>query len=155
MTSGDGRGDAIVVRQHIHAPPERVFGVWTSPEHLVRWWGPAETRCLEAHIDLRIGGRFRIANQLPTGDVVWVSGRYEEIDRPNRLRHTWLVEGAPDGGPSRVTVTFAPSDGGTDVIVEHDQVADPAIRASHAQGWRGCLDGLAAFPWPGRDAPGS
>src|SRR5262249_11866527 len=58
---------ALVVRRTIRAPVERVFDAWTRPEHLRRWWGPKPVRCTEAEVDLRRGGRYRIANQHPDG----------------------------------------------------------------------------------------
>jgi uncharacterized protein YndB with AHSA1/START domain len=70
---------ALVVHRTIRAPVERVFAAWTTPEQLRRWWGPKSVVCSEAEVDLRIGGAFRIANQFPDGNVVWISGEFEQI----------------------------------------------------------------------------
>jgi len=31
----------IVTSRIVEAPPELAFSVWTDPEHLKNWWGPA------------------------------------------------------------------------------------------------------------------
>ena len=144
MSAAPARDGAVVVRRHIRANPERVFAAWTEPEQLLKWWGPPGTDCTEAQIDLRVGGGFRLANRLPDGQVVWISGTYHEVDPPHRLRHTWLVEASPDSLASDVSITFESSNGGTDVVVSHENIANAELRASHEGGWIGCLDGLAA-----------
>jgi len=55
----------LVVRRTIGASPERVFDAWTKPERLRLWWGPRGVTCTAAEVDLRVGGRYRIANQFP------------------------------------------------------------------------------------------
>lgn len=111
----------------------------------MKWWGPPDTDCTEAQIDLRVGGQFRLANKLPDGQVVWIAGTYEEIDPPRRLRYTWLIESAPDGHASNVTISFEASNGGTDVVVSHENIENATLRDSHEGGWIGCLDGLASL----------
>ncbi len=132
----------VVVRRHIRAQPARVFAAWTEPQQLLTWWGPAGVVCTHAEVDLQVGGGFRLANQMPDGSLVWISGTYEEVTPPDRLRHTWLVEPS-SSSPSSVTVTFEASDGGTEVVITHDKVIDPAERAEHKGGWVGCLEELA------------
>jgi hypothetical protein len=43
---------------------------------------------------------------------------------------------------SRVTVRFEPRGDATEVTIVHEQIPSPAVRDSHEQGWRGCLEGL-------------
>ena len=129
----------------MRAPRERVFEAWTRPEHLRRWWGPRSVRCTEAEIDLRVGGRYRIANELPDGSVVWIVGEFELVAPPERLVYTWLLEPGPPSR-ERVTVRFEPKDGATtEVIVVHERIGSVAARDQHEQGWEGCLDGLAGW----------
>jgi uncharacterized protein YndB with AHSA1/START domain len=100
-------------------------------------------RCIAAEVDLRVGGAYRIGNQLPDGRVVWITGVFESIDRPHELVYSWQIGDEP---VSRVTVQFALVGGDrTEVTVFHARIATPATRDDHAQGWDGCLDGLAAW----------
>ncbi len=132
----------LVVRRHIQASPDRVFTAWTTPQHLTQWWGPPGVECTDAHVDLRVGGGFRLANRFPDGSTVWIAGVYEHIDSPNQLVHTWFMESDPDPASERVTVDFVESNGGTDVTVTHTGITNPGARDAHEGGWVGCLDGL-------------
>lgn len=134
----------LVVRRTIRATAQRLFDAWTRPEQLLRWWGPAHVECAGAEVDLRVGGRYRIGNRLPDGQVLWIAGEFEEVTPPWRLVYTWRL-GPREGDPERVTVRFEPRDGGTEVIVVHERLLDRAVRDEHERGWQGCLDGLEAY----------
>jgi uncharacterized protein YndB with AHSA1/START domain len=137
-----GIGLTLVVRRAIRAPAERLFDAWTRPEQLVQWWGPKGAHCPHAEVDLRVGGRYRIGNQFGDGPVIWISGQFEAIDRPVELVYSWTIEPA---AAERVTVRFQEDGGVTEVVLVHERIADAASRDRHAQGWDGCLDGLAGF----------
>jgi uncharacterized protein YndB with AHSA1/START domain len=134
----------LIVRRTIRASAERLFDAWTQPEQLKKWWGPASVECIDAEVDLRVGGRYRIANQFPDGKVLWISGEFESIKRPKRLVYTWRLESS-QGPPERVTVTFTAHGAETDVVVTHERIPTKAARDMHEQGWLGCLDGLTEF----------
>ena len=134
----------LVVRRLIRATPERLFEAWTQPGQLKQWWGPENVTCIAAEIDLRIGGRYRIANQFPGGSVVWITGEFQAIEPPHRLTYTWQIEES-SGSSELVTVCFEPRDGATEVIVTHTRIPDRTSRDRHEQGWLGCLDGLAEY----------
>jgi uncharacterized protein YndB with AHSA1/START domain len=138
---------ALVVRRTIKASASRVFDAWTQPDQLLRWWGPRPVTCSAAEMDVRVGGTYRIENQLPNGSVLWISGTFELVEPPHRLVYTWEIQrdGAASPERSRVTVRFEPRDEGTEVIVVHESIASEALRVDHEQGWNGCLDNLAAL----------
>jgi uncharacterized protein YndB with AHSA1/START domain len=136
-------GLTLVVRRSIRASAERLFEAWTRPEQLVQWWGPPGTHCPQADVDLRVGGSYRIGNQFGDGAVIWISGRFEAIDRPRQLVYSWNIE--PADIDERVTVTFDETNGVTEVVLVHERIVDEASRDQHQQGWFGCLDGLAAY----------
>jgi len=133
----------LVVRKTIQAPPERLFQAWTEPAQLREWWGPEGVACIGAEVDLRVGGRYRIGNQLPDGTTLWIGGEFEVIERPRLLIYTWPLEGAPSS--ERVTVRFEPRGAATEVIVTHEGIRNEALRRQHQMGWYGCLDGLAEY----------
>jgi glutathione S-transferase len=135
---------SLIVRRTIRAGTERLFDAWTQPEQLKKWWGPASVECIDAKVELRVGGRYRIANQFPDGRVLWIAGEFESIERPKRLVYTWRLE-STDGPPERVTVTFEAHGSETEVVVTHERIPTKAMRDMHEQGWLGCLDGLAEF----------
>lgn len=134
----------LVVRRTIRATPERLFDAWTQPEQLKQWWGPQSVVCIDAEVDARVGGRYRIANQFPDGKVLWISGQFEAVERPRKLVYTWRV--ASEAGQSeRVTVSFDARGHSTEVTVTHECISTTPMRDMHEQGWIGCLEGLAEF----------
>jgi uncharacterized protein YndB with AHSA1/START domain len=135
-------GDLFVVtRRVIAADAQTLFAWWTEPEHLLRWWGPRPVFCDHAEVDLRVGGRYRLRNRLADGSALWIEGFFECIDSPHRLAYSWQVN--TDHAVERVQVDFVPAPGGTEVVVTHERIADPARARSHEAGWAGCLESLA------------
>jgi uncharacterized protein YndB with AHSA1/START domain len=134
----------LVVRKTIRATARYLFDAWTRPEHIKQWWGPAHVTCIDATVDLRIGGGYRLGNRLPDGTVLWIVGQFEVIEPPHKLVYTWRLESEAQG-LERVTVLFEPRGDSTEVIVLHERIADAARRSQHEQGWVGCLEGLANY----------
>ena len=137
----------LVVRRTIHATPERLFAAWTEPDQLLQWWGPTGVQCIDAQVDLRPGGEYRIANRFPDGRVVWITGRFESVEPPYRLTYSWSVDAAAQSTThERVTVRFEPiGSGATTVVVVHERISSDELRRGHEAGWLGCLDGLEAL----------
>lgn len=135
---------SLETRRFIPASPERVFAAWTDPIELEKWWGPANVRCISAEIDLRVGGQYRICNELPDKTVIWIEGVFEQIQQPNLLVYTWRT-GAQSATTEIVTVRMRPQDRGTEIVVRHECIETPGLRDQHVQGWEGCLDGLAGY----------
>ncbi len=123
---------------------EKVFAAWTDPELLKKWWGLGHVSCPEAHVDLREGGDYRLANLEADGSIVWISGRFERVRAPEELVYTWTVSILP-GEPTPVRVLFLDHPDGTELVLSHERFALEAVRAMHLQGWNGCLDKLEAF----------
>lgn len=138
----------LQLKRHIPADPARVWQAWTDPTELARWYWPA-TFGAECSVDLRVGGRFRIAS---TAAGMAVEGEFAAVDEPRRLVHTWRWDG--EEAETLVTVEFVSADGGdggTDVVVTHERFTDPAECANHAQGWNDCIARLIAYDFSAAD----
>jgi uncharacterized protein YndB with AHSA1/START domain len=134
----------LIVRRTIRASAARLFEAWTQPAQLQQWWGPEAVDCIDAEVDLRVGGRYRIGNRFPDGKILWIAGEFEVIEAPHKLVYTWGLEPLC-GAAERVTVRFTPQGVATEVIVTHEGIAWVSIRERHEQGWQGCLDALAKY----------
>ena len=130
---------SLEVRRTVAAPAERVFQAWTRPEEVKKWAAPGAMTVPVAEIDLRVGGRFRIEMQRPTGERHVALGEYREVVPPRRLVYTWGWEDS-SVTDSLVTVEFTERGKSTEVLLRHERLPDADSRARHAEGWNGCLD---------------
>ena len=131
----------LEVRRVIRAPAWRIFDAWTTPEQLLRWWGPKNVTCIHAELDLVVGGSYRLGNQLDDGSVVYIHGEFLELSPPHGLLYTWGLE--PDAAAERVRVQLREGPDGTEVTITHERIGSQQAQRSHEAGWLGCLDGLA------------
>ncbi len=152
----------FVINRSFDVPIERMFEMWTNPEHLSRWLPPTgqQMEILRGEIIEGSGAFFRMY-----GNGIELYGRtnYREINRPNRIvytqqfctadgqsaRHpfapTWpeamltTVDLTPEGPDrTRVTVTWEPFGDTTREEVE----AFVKARSGMTMGWTGSFDKL-------------
>jgi len=93
---------------------------------------------MAAEIDLRVGGRFRIAMRAADGEVHDVRGIYQAIEPARKLVFSWAWHSTPER-ESRVTVLIEPDAGGCELTLHHEQFFDVAARDGHAHGWGGAF----------------
>jgi len=83
--AGDLATKELVIERVYDAPRERVFDVFTQPEHLRKWWGPKMVEVTVSEFEARPGGSFFFGERGPDGAMVYVAGVVREIERPSRL----------------------------------------------------------------------
>ncbi len=128
------------------APPATVFDAFAAPGTLARWWGPAGFTTPDIEMDLRPGGRYRIAMQPPEGDIFHLRGEFREVDAPHRVVFTFEWEQPdPDDRPYVVTLSLRPAGGGTELTMDQGPFATEERRALHEAGWSQSLDRLGAL----------
>ena len=137
---------SLTLKRRLKAAPGKVFQAWTDPEMLVRWFGPAETvdASVEADLDVRPGGRYRIAFATGDGERHQVGGTYREAVPGTRLVFTWAWQSTPER-ESLVTVTIVPDGDGSLLTLHQEQFFDEKARDGHMRGWTGTLDKLERF----------
>lgn len=80
----------LVLRRLLKTTPERAFKAWTTPEHIQQWMRPEPGMVVpRVHMDLRVGGRFRIQMKNPDGEYFTAVGEFREVTPPERLVYTW------------------------------------------------------------------
>ena len=130
--------DRLQFSKLVRAPRERVFAAWTQPELLKQWWGPEGVSCPEAHVDLRAGGKYRLANLQPDGQIIWIVGTFEDVNPPEKLVYNWSIE-AMGVASTLVTVLFNEHPEGTELVLTHERFNAAPVRDMHLQGWGGCV----------------
>ncbi len=131
------------IRHTFAALPAKVFEAWTQPEHLKRWWGMDDSYTTPiAEVDLRVGGRYRLAMKPPDSDDLFVvGGTFQEVTPPHRLVYTWAWENT-DEPETIVTVVFSERDGATEVVLTHGPFEAAPRKDEQVAGWEGCLTQL-------------
>jgi len=106
--------DIQVVRRFA-APAAAVWRVFTEPDLVARWWAGRRGTVTSVEIDLRVGGAYRYVMQADGGFEVAFHGEFTEVVPPERLVHTEVFEGMPDGDAAATlnTYAFAEEDGTT------------------------------------------
>ena len=129
----------LTITRALAAPPERVWRAFTSPEELAAWFWPGAWDAVVT-VDLRVGGRYRVASA-PVGMAF--GGEYVAVEPIDRLVQTWQWDGEDD--ETLVTIRLTPDGTGTSLEIVHERFATDEDVASHLQGWNDCLDRLPAF----------
>jgi uncharacterized protein YndB with AHSA1/START domain len=86
----------------LKAPRDRVWKVLTQPSHFEGWL-PAKPGT--AVLDVRTGGSWQATVISSTGDQIALTGRYDEVSKPDRLVMT-----VPGDAVTAITLTPAPDD---------------------------------------------
>ncbi|HEX3369896.1 MAG TPA: SRPBCC domain-containing protein [Candidatus Cybelea sp.] len=138
---------ALVLRRTYAAPRQRVFDAWTTPELAVKFLGPSDVTVPEIQMDVRTGGTYKIGMLMTDGERWYVGGTYREVRPPERLVMTWRWEEdkPEDEHESLLTLEFNERDGGTELVLTHEQFATDESRDGHEKGWAEILDKLGTL----------
>lgn len=139
------KDNELLIERLFDAPRELVYRVWTTPEHLARWWAPKTFTPVSYDIDLRPGGAYRAGIRSPEGEVKWMSGTYQEVTPQERIVMTFRWEDGAFGVDNLITVTFEDAPGGTAFRFHQAAFDTVEARDSHMGGWSGLIDKLAAY----------
>lgn len=125
-------GNSFIVERLFEAPRELVWEVWTTPEHVAKWWGHGGVPLHACEIDLRVGGTYRYVQKGPDGTEYPFTGTYREVVRPERLNYTMVFDIAPyNEQPSLVFDSFESlADGRTKLTMRTEYESVEAL-----QGW--------------------
>ncbi len=134
---------SLTLARRLKAPPDKVFAAWTDPEKIIHWFGPAHTidGSVDAQMDVRVGGSFRVRFKTDDGEQHEVGGKYIEVLPNERLVFSWAWHTTPER-QSQVTVVLKPEGNMTFLTLTHEKFFDEAARDGHKRGWTGTLDKL-------------
>jgi uncharacterized protein YndB with AHSA1/START domain len=120
------------------ATPDEVYGAFTDPELLARWWGE------EADVLPVVGGRLVV--RWPSMEWTF-RGVYNELDPGRTVAFSWAWDHAPDTPTRSVRIALGPTESGTILHLSHGDYgpADAAERRGHLEGWEYFLARLATL----------
>ena len=139
----------VVVTRIINAPVATVWKMWTDPNEVVKWWGPADFTSPSARIDFREGGEYVFAMTAPHyqgGEDSFTSGIYKEIVPMKKLVFT---QGLSDMNGKRLPLDQLPPDFPEDILVtiEFKDVNGMTELTITEKGWKPST--MSAFAYAG------
>jgi len=144
MTTLTHDDTTLVLTRAFAAPPEAVFDAWMTREEWQAWIGPEGMQCEVPEMEPRVGGRYRILMRMSDGRTLPVAGVFKTIERPTRVAFTGGWESDPDR-QSLVTVTLAPTAGGTELTLRQEGLGTVQNRDDHGRGWSSALNKLERY----------
>lgn len=128
----------IVITRHFNAPRELVFDAWTTPELVVRWFGPPDWKVTTCEMDPRAGGGYRFVMEHDSGARMGITGKFREIERPYRMVSTEIFDEDWTGGETLITNELEEQNGRTimtmTILYGSSEARDMVMTSPMAQG---------------------
>lgn len=128
----------ITVESVVNAPVEKVWDLWTGPEHIVKWNAASDDwHTTRAENDVRVGGAFLSRMEAKDGSFGFdFSGVYDAVEL-----HKLLSYGV---GDRAVKVTFE-SNGATTKVSETFVAENENPIEMQRAGWQAILDNFKKY----------
>ena len=107
----------IVISRLFDAPRELIWKLWTTPEHIAKWWGPVDFTNTTYEMDVRPGGVWRYTMHGADGVDYADKVVYVEVVENERLEYSHSSEDDPDFKAFRTRVTFEEKGAQTEVTM--------------------------------------
>lgn len=129
----------ITVGVQVNAPVEKVWQLWTGPEHIVKWNSASDDwHTPRATNDLRVGGRFVSHMAAKDGSMGFdFGGTYTEVKTHQLIKYTM-------DDNRKATVTFTQNEKGVQVTVEFDAEAINPVEMQRG-GWQAISDSFKKY----------
>lgn len=149
--------DSVVIERIFNTGVDRIWQMWTDPEHFKNWYGPKGFTVPVAKMDLHVGGKRLICMASADGKMkMWTVGEYKEIVLNKRLVYTESPSdengnmvspsalGMPEGYPAitEVVVSLEDIGGKTKMVMKHVGVS---AASGAGGGWEQAFDKLADY----------
>lgn len=155
---------AFTISRSFNCTREKLFELWSDPEHMTKWWGPKDFTLTIHKFELVTGGTFHYHLVNAAGQEMWGLHTYLEVVAPERFVNVYSFSNAAGTAvqapfseqyPLQIqnTVTFTEADGQTTLTMSSNPIdATPeqlafykGMNESMQQGVSGMLDSLAAY----------
>lgn len=134
------------IRLHrvLRAPPERVYRAFLDPDAKAKWLPPNGYTGKVHHIDVRVGGSYRMSfTNFTTGQSHAFGGEYVELTPHQRIRYTDRFDDPNLPGAMHVTVELKEVSCGTELAITQEGVPDIIPAEACYLGWQESLVLLA------------
>ena len=157
MTAERGNGRVDSASRIIAASPAAIYRAHMDPQALVSWLPPEGMTGRVERFEPRVGGTYRMvltydqpsdaAPGKTTDDSDCVEGRFVELTQDRLIAQvvTFDSDDPAFAGEMKITWTFTPVPGGTEVAVRCENVPSGIRPEDHAAGLASSLANLAAY----------
>jgi uncharacterized protein YndB with AHSA1/START domain len=131
--------EKITVKATIHAPVEKVWQLWTSPEHIIKWNSASEDwHTPKAENDLRVGGKFSSRMEAKDGSMGFdFEGIYTAVETNQSIAYVLADD-------RKINVLFTSNGNSTDVVETFDAENENPLDMQRA-GWQAILDNFKKY----------
>ncbi|SEW32356.1 SRPBCC family protein [Chitinophaga arvensicola] len=129
----------ITVGTTVNAPVAKVWEVWSSPEHIVKWSTPSpDWHTTTAENDLRTGGKFSSRMEAKDGSFGFdFAGEYDEVKEHALMAYTL-------GDGRKVNIVFS-TDGDTTTVTETFDPENINPLEMQRGGWQAIIDNFKTY----------
>lgn len=129
----------ITVATTVAAPVEKVWEMWSAPEHITKWNTPSpDWHTPRAENDLRVGGSFTSRMEAKDGSFGFdFGGVYDKVETHKRIEYTL-------GDGRTVQISFTSQDGRTTVEETFDPENQNPVDMQRA-GWQAIIDNFKNY----------
>ena len=129
----------LTVENTINAPVEKVWELWTKPEHIIKWNNASDDwHTPSAENDLRAGGKFLSRMEAKDGSMGFDFGGVYDVVRKNEYIEYTIGDGR------KVKINFT-STGNKTKVVESFESEDTHSVEMQQGGWQAILDSFKKY----------
>lgn len=139
------------VRLHrvLRATPERIYRAFLDADAMAKWLPPYGFTCKVHHMDVRIGGTFKMSfSNFSTGRGHSFGGEYRELVPHERIRYSDTFDDANLPGEMETTVVLRAVSCGTEISITQAGIPDAIPVEMCYLGWQESLAQLATLVEP-------
>lgn len=138
---------------HLHrvitAKPEKIYRAFLDSYALAKWLPPNGFTCMVHHMDVKVGGTFKMSfTNFTTGKSHSFGGEYRDLVQNERLRYTDNFDDPNLTGEIQVTVTLKKVSLGTDMTIVQEGIPEVIPLEACYIGWQQSIDNLARLVEP-------
>lgn len=142
-------GNSVHLHRVFSAPPERVYRAFLDPYALVKWMAPHGFTAKVHHMDVRVGGTYRMSfTNFSTGLTHSFGGVYQQLIPNQLIRYTDQFEDPELIGEIIMDIQLKAVLVGTEVTITQTGLPDEIPVEACYLGWQESLNLLALLVNP-------
>ncbi len=136
--------NTIKLHRVLRAPPERIYRAFIDADAVAKWLPPNGFTGKVHHMDVRIGGTYRISfTNFATGHSHSFGGEFLELAPNERIRYTDRFDDPGLPGEMQTTVSLKQVSCGTEMTIVQEGLPDAIPAEACYLGWQESLALLA------------